>query len=687
NGIVCTPLPVTGYNEDIIVEAGATKPSALSVTTATMDSGTANSGNTWYESGYVPGSPASGLPNAGIAFANAGAPDHLYQMPSSYSANDAVLICSNIPNVTIVPASTPPTASDISFLLASGNGPVTLGYAIQHSNGSVETNVLLVPDWINYAPTAYSADGRVSVSTSTLSYFNTSNPRLYAEDIALAITNSPISSITFTFPTNGGGANAVIFALSGGTPTLAYAENDYNANTAIGAQVLQQWYNGSGLYNSTGWWNAANCLEAIENDIYANNDLQYLSVLTNTYNLNSSGNFLNSYYDDEGWWANAWIRAYDLSGNTNFLNMAKTIFADLTNGWDTTNLNCPGGIWWNKTHTYKNAIPNELFLLASIRLHQRTPGDSGPGSYFYWATNEWTWFNNSGMINSEHLVNDGLSGCTNNLGQTWTYNQGVILGGLTDLYKVTGDSNYLTEAENIATAAINHFEDNHGILVEPCESGGCGGGDTPQFKGIFQRYLAYLYDETRTPYYFNFLTNNARAVWFNDRNSFNQLGIHWDGPWDSGDAARQSSALMPVSAMAEPITANLAFAKGAADPAFSHATGSATGTMSWTCSSGSNPTYMLKGPHVTYLSAGPHTVHFRAAVNSLSSSSTNLAQFSVVEENGGTTLASAPAPWNAFAQAGVAQDFVLLFTNTIAGDPLDFQVIWNNVSGAPSFTV
>src|SRR5579859_8114992 len=71
------------------------------------------------------------------------------------------------------------------------------------------------------------------------------------------------------------------------------AGDDFNANAATAASVLQSWYNSSGLWNTTGWWNAANCVDALEYDIIANNDTNYLATLQNTFNLNSGGNFLN----------------------------------------------------------------------------------------------------------------------------------------------------------------------------------------------------------------------------------------------------------------------------------------------------------------------------------------------------------------------------------------------------------
>ena len=90
------------------------------------------------------------------------------------------------------------------------------------------------------------------------------------------------------------------------------------------------------------------------------------------------------YYDDEGWWALAWIAAYDLTGNAQYLAEAKTIFADMRSVFGktpcSTNAGGTGGIWWDRAHTYVNAIANELFLSVAAHLATRTHGTEAAGS-------------------------------------------------------------------------------------------------------------------------------------------------------------------------------------------------------------------------------------------------------------------------------------------------------------------
>lgn len=70
------------------------------------------------------------------------------------------------------------------------------------------------------------------------------------------------------------------------------------------------------------------------------------------------------------------------------------------------------------------------------------------------------------------LVNDGLdSACHNNHRTPWTYNQGVILGGLAALAKQTGEAKPLEAAQSIALAAIARLTDLDGILHDSADVG------------------------------------------------------------------------------------------------------------------------------------------------------------------------------------------------------------------------
>jgi predicted alpha-1,6-mannanase (GH76 family) len=320
----------------------------------------------------------------------------------------------------------------------------------------------------------------------------------------------------------------------------------YARRAEAGVERLQQWYaQSSGLYaKPSGWWNAANAITVLADYSRASGSTQYLSAIRNTFEnasrASGTTNFINEYDDDEGWWALAWIDAYDLTQSPEYLAMAETIFADIASEWDVST--CGGGVWWQKPAIYKNAIANELFLEVAASLANRTTGKE---STFYkaWADKEWAWFKGSGMINSQNLVNDGLSStnpnaCRNNGQTAWSYNQGVILGGLVELSKAEGDPEIVAQAEAIAKAAIAKLTVK-GILTESVVSG----NDAPQFKGIFVRNLAKLDKVTPDALYKTFIDTNADSIWANDQGQDHEFGALWQGPMDSADAIRQSSAL------------------------------------------------------------------------------------------------------------------------------------------------
>jgi predicted alpha-1,6-mannanase (GH76 family) len=338
-------------------------------------------------------------------------------------------------------------------------------------------------------------------------------------------------------------------ATAGSTGTIP-PPSTYSQQAAAGIQTLQHWYSqSSGVYASpAGWWNSANAITVVANYTAASGSSQYQSVLSNTFAsaplLQGHPNFINNYYDDSGWWALAWIAAYDATGNSSYLSMAETIFTFMTGGWDSV---CGGGLYWTTAKKYKNAIPNELFLDVAAKLANRTTG-SGSASYLAWAQKEWTWFSNSGMINSSNLINDGLSSsCVNNNGKEWTYNQGVILGGLVELSKAAQDPTLLPKAGAIANAAITKLVDADGILVEASVKG----GDAPQFKGIFTRNLMALYQAVPHAQYKTFIDVNANSIWTNDQGPDYEFGALWQGPFDSGDATRQTCALDTLIAAME----------------------------------------------------------------------------------------------------------------------------------------
>ncbi|WP_328443939.1 glycoside hydrolase family 76 protein [Streptomyces sp. NBC_00386] len=334
--------------------------------------------------------------------------------------------------------------------------------------------------------------------------------------------------------------------------------------TRAAADALMSSYDPYNGWWPSSWWNSAATLTSLVDFARTTGTHDYDWVVARTYDRNKGtfaagvrgsdaieGHFISRSIDDSGWWAIAWIDAYDYTGDSRYLDEAVTISGYVQQYWDPGT--CGGGVWWDRERTYKNAVTNGQYLWLTTALHQRIPGDT---VWLQRARTAAAWFRTSGMINSSGLVNDGLtSACANNGGTVWSYNQGLAIGGFTELWKSTGDGSLLATARTLADAAVSSPAlTRDGVLTESCDVGSASCDDNQkQFKGIFVRNLADLAKATGSSTYQGYLQKQADTLWARDRSSLNALGERWAGALpNQTDWRTQAGALGALTAWAGP---------------------------------------------------------------------------------------------------------------------------------------
>ena len=295
---VPVPLSPGSYTEDMVVENTAPAVPNGTYTMASMDEGTGNTGTNWYEVGYNTSSPSTGLPAAGSTITSLYASNYSYTLAGSYAAANAAMIDATH-SATIAPAILRPTPA-LSFLAAARHGPVTIDYAVHHSDGSSEPGAMVVPDWFNNAPSAFVAAGRVDVVSGAFQVVGSSNPNLYSLDVWLTNTSSPVSNITFSRDSvNSGSDLAAIFAVSGLAPNIApdnvtitpmtqtqYAGLGASFSVTAGGTppFSYQWESNGGIIDG-----ATNSILTLT-DLSTNEDATYSCIVSNNTGLVTSSN-------------------------------------------------------------------------------------------------------------------------------------------------------------------------------------------------------------------------------------------------------------------------------------------------------------------------------------------------------------------------------------------------------------
>ncbi len=268
-----------------------------------------------------------------------------------------------------------------------------------------------------------------------------------------------------------------------------------------------------GLY--TDYWWEAQLWETVMDIYERTEDPFYYQMIGDVFDgfLSAYPNWSeNPFNDDIGWWALASLRAYDITGESRYAEIAKEMFDFVyDNQWSS---DFGGGIWWNRINflPQKNVATNGTASVIAMRLSRIYP----EGNYaakaellFQWVKD--TFYNPSTGKVSDNIKSDGLHDWE------YTYNFGVFAAAAYEMYLYTQDVSYRQDAFNAIDWALNNLTLD-GILIYEGED------DCPGFKMIFSRFVMEIAQAENRADYIDVFQRNATQAFNHRRTSDGIIG-------------------------------------------------------------------------------------------------------------------------------------------------------------------
>ena len=226
-------------------------------------------------------------------------------------------------------------------------------------------------------------------------------------------------------------------------------------------------------------------------------------------------------YDDIMWWVISLGRAYEITGNEEFLEHS---IAGFERVWEGSYDPERGGMYWDFHHSGKNACINYPTVIAAMKLYEIT----GEEDYFSKAKEIYDWSSDNLFEESTGRVAD--NNIRGSIGfDDYTYNQGTAIGAAVALYNETGEEAYLDDAILAAQYTKDVMSNEDGIL--PAE------GDWNEqgvLKAIFGRYLMKLVEDGDQDQFEPWLRHNATVAWTNRDVNRNITFRDYDVPAPTG---------------------------------------------------------------------------------------------------------------------------------------------------------
>ncbi len=208
-------------------------------------------------------------------------------------------------------------------------------------------------------------------------------------------------------------------------------------------------------------------------------------------------------YDDQQWLIRELLEAYKLTGEDKYLQKAEYLADYVIDGWDTT-LDADGtehgGIVWGPGYYTKHSCSNGPFISPLVWLSEIYAGKSDEITYRYIGENKqrltrqmnkseyylmyarkvyafqrshlyrrsdgvyWDMLGAKGY-GGDNIAYETVGGVKyrghnteeSPTGEAYSYNSGTMLSGAADLYRVTGDSQYLDDMTSLSTSAFLYF--------------------------------------------------------------------------------------------------------------------------------------------------------------------------------------------------------------------------------------